>query len=162
METKQCKTCGEVKPLDQFGKDKRGDRGLRSSCRVCFAQTQRAWRAANPEKVRASQDKWRTENPEKVRTSQVKWLASNTEKLKLAQQNWYRKNAVKVKRQSADRNAGEVEYVTVGYIAKVLRVSVKDVQPEAVDAERRRILAWRIERVTRQLIQTLKEIQNVQ
>lgn len=60
MVTKQCKTCNEIKPENEFGIHRKSATGstanfrarenvqLNSSCRPCKAKIQKAWRNANP------------------------------------------------------------------------------------------------------------------
>jgi hypothetical protein len=43
---KLCKTCGHVKPLEEFGKIKSGHRG---KCKTCWSQYTRDYYAANPD-----------------------------------------------------------------------------------------------------------------
>lgn len=67
METKQCKRCGEVKPLEAFGKRKASKDGLEPWCRACKAADAKARRDENPGKDRAQFLRWMTANlPKKV------------------------------------------------------------------------------------------------
>ena len=74
MDTKRCRGCGEVKPLDQFWKN-------RSQCKACEKPKQKkayeknrqreidrakAWRRANPERTLETQRKHREENRERI------------------------------------------------------------------------------------------------
>ena len=52
-ETKVCTRCKETKSLDDFrGKSSARDK-RQHVCRPCHQEQKRAWRAANPDKVRA-------------------------------------------------------------------------------------------------------------
>jgi hypothetical protein len=51
---KLCARCGVAKPHADFYKDKTVSDGLRRYCKPCWQGIQNAWRAANPEKVKAS------------------------------------------------------------------------------------------------------------
>lgn len=53
--TKRCKDCGEVKPLDEFGADKRRTDGKKSYCKPCENARKAAWTKANPDKDAESQ-----------------------------------------------------------------------------------------------------------
>jgi hypothetical protein len=52
--TKRCPRCGEWLPFEAFRENPRARSGLDSWCQVCHVDATRAWRAANPEKVAAS------------------------------------------------------------------------------------------------------------
>lgn len=49
---KQCPSCGEVKELNHFGKDKNKLGGLKYSCKVCRNKENKARRDADPSKHR--------------------------------------------------------------------------------------------------------------
>ena len=55
MTTKPCRDCGEVKPLDEFGADKRRPGGKKSYCKPCENARKAAWTKANPDKDAESQ-----------------------------------------------------------------------------------------------------------
>lgn len=69
---KRCTSCGEVKPLDEFGKNSRMKDGIHIYCRPCIRQKSAAARAANPDAaraaVRASQARRRDKKSEYTRT----------------------------------------------------------------------------------------------
>lgn len=70
---KTCKTCNKNKPLSQF--PSRGvNGGVRPNCKPCFNEQQRAWREANPDKIKKS---WRKASakyvtPERRRTKTMR------------------------------------------------------------------------------------------
>lgn len=81
---KQCKRCGETKPLDEFPRSTRCRDGRIGKCKVCtnayarayykqnpkaYAETRRAWETANPEKRYDYVRKWRATHPEQARES---------------------------------------------------------------------------------------------
>ena len=49
---KRCTGCGEVKPLDEFYKEKKGKNGIRSMCKLCDNARKMTWEESNPDKVR--------------------------------------------------------------------------------------------------------------
>ncbi|WBB94107.1 endonuclease domain-containing protein [Verrucosispora sp. WMMC514] len=51
METDTCRTCGEVKPLDMFMKDRSRPTGRRHKCKACAAKYYRSWQNQNPERA---------------------------------------------------------------------------------------------------------------
>ena len=50
---KRCTRCGEIGPVDQFGRAPRGKDGRKTWCKPCHVANSRAWREANPEKAAA-------------------------------------------------------------------------------------------------------------
>ena len=57
--TKKCCRCGERKPLERFGNNKRSSDGKLGHCKDCTASEMRKWRRSNPNKVRANNRKHR-------------------------------------------------------------------------------------------------------
>jgi hypothetical protein len=53
-EAKVCTGCGIMKPLTEFGRHRGTRDGHNCRCKGCCRAGCAAWRAANPEKVRAS------------------------------------------------------------------------------------------------------------
>jgi len=88
-QVKTCTKCGEVKPLDAFGKNVRSKDGHRPDCKPCVRSASRARYAANPESAiayrvahraeyAAHSRKWHRENPEYMR----RWAQSNPDKIR--------------------------------------------------------------------------------
>src|SRR5271166_864118 len=49
MTNKECNTCGQIKPLSDFGKRKNGSRdGCISKCKSCYNSYMRVWQKQNP------------------------------------------------------------------------------------------------------------------
>lgn len=48
---KRCGTCAKLLPLDKFYRRADKSRGHRSTCKVCCAKNDRAWRDKNPERI---------------------------------------------------------------------------------------------------------------
>lgn len=72
----ECRTCGEMKPVDQFNKGKYtrrdGATNPPADCRACFTAKQRAAWAADPDKYRAWQrEKYARTNTETRRRSKT-------------------------------------------------------------------------------------------
>ena len=74
---KNCKQCGEVKPLDDFNKTKANKDGHHSYCRVCHNATSRHWREDNKERANATIKRWKQEHPEVVSASKARYAAKN-------------------------------------------------------------------------------------
>jgi hypothetical protein len=64
---KKCKTCGETKPLTEFGKQKATKDGYTYKCKSCMSEYNRQWREENKETVREYNRQWREENRERIK-----------------------------------------------------------------------------------------------
>lgn len=64
--TKVCTKCAARLPLDDFYRERRQPDGRRSICRRCHAAYMKAYREANPEKIREGETRWRKSNQEWV------------------------------------------------------------------------------------------------
>jgi len=106
---KTCTKCGETKPVSEFSKDSGRRSGLQYSCKSCdrikraiyYAASQdkaKAWRAANPEKVKAIYAKhiaknpgrwiaYRAANPEKTKAFYAAWAKANPEAVRIKSHN---------------------------------------------------------------------------
>ena len=51
--TRVCSKCKVDKTFDSFGKDASKKQGIRSQCNICNKEAAKAWREANPERVKA-------------------------------------------------------------------------------------------------------------
>jgi len=63
---KTCTKCSQTKALDAFGKHKSSKGGIRASCKPCEVDNYRAYREANPQKVKESKRMWAKKNPDKM------------------------------------------------------------------------------------------------
>jgi len=45
LDAKSCTRCGEVKPLDAFGRDKTTRSGYKARCKACLAAVKKEWKA---------------------------------------------------------------------------------------------------------------------
>lgn len=125
---KQCCTCKEEKPTDQFGACRSNSDGLQRYCKHCGKQRYAAWRSRNldaarrsgrerqrayaeknPEKVLEAVRKYQAENPEVVKASRRKWRVENPDKAREGQnrrsRNYRVNNLGKVAARSASRRA---------------------------------------------------------
>ena len=71
-----------MKPLDP----------VEEAFRIIHRERCRSWRAANPEKSRASSKKWREKNPDFYRISNRGWKLFNREKHNAITQSWRERN----------------------------------------------------------------------
>jgi hypothetical protein len=51
--SKPCTKCGEIKPLEAFGRRRGGRDGLNSRCKECNSAAASRWAAANPQRAKA-------------------------------------------------------------------------------------------------------------
>lgn len=119
---KQCTTCGEKKPVEEFDKQKRGKYGIKSMCKKCTKsasakQYQRnsehrlmvaaKWRKANPERIKElsaenyknnreriikNVTKWQNDNPERRRINKAKSQRNNPENMYARSARWRKKH----------------------------------------------------------------------
>lgn len=59
---KKCSACQVTKPLSAFAKNRRNPDGFQAYCQPCATARVRAYRAANPERAKASRSAWRERN----------------------------------------------------------------------------------------------------
>lgn len=113
---KDCKTCGETKPLDQFSPVTRGRLGRASDCKRCAADKKAAYRAANPERIRAANQKHYAANAERMRADKRAYNVTNADRRAAymhryradnptAHRDWARANPDKVAAQRHRRRA---------------------------------------------------------
>jgi hypothetical protein len=106
---KRCTRCGDTKLLVEFGKFKRGQFGLRPTCKVCRQAECAAWRAANPDYRARYYEKNKTREsaverahtalglrkPRRGKEEQQAYYQANKERLQQASLKWARKHAGK-------------------------------------------------------------------
>lgn len=102
MMMKRCRKCGETKPVDGFGRDRRAKNGLCSRCKECKKAATAAYRAANPNKVKARY----AANADRERARSAAWRAANPDKAKAASDSYRAANPDKVKAWNAAWRAG--------------------------------------------------------
>lgn len=91
---KLCRSCGEVKELEQFGQKRRHPGGLASSCRPCERARRKRYVEQNPEKAKAQQRnipsnapdlqrersrRYRKEHPENINATNRRYREANRE-----------------------------------------------------------------------------------
>lgn len=112
-----CKTCKEVKPKSEFGKDARLRSGVRSECKVCSRLRTKRWREENPDKVQ--------EYKKRSDWSQ-RWVKYNPEKRREASRAYYARNrdahAERVKAWN-EKNQGKRRAITMSYRAAKMRAT---------------------------------------
>jgi HNH endonuclease len=78
---KTCKSCGREFPatVEYFHLHAPGKYGLRARCRECICAEKRAYRAANPEKARASVNAYHAAHKEELAAKQAVYYAEHRE-----------------------------------------------------------------------------------
>lgn len=147
--TKICTKCGVEKPVSEYHKHSIQKSGLSPSCKACKKINSDAYRAANPEKLKAATAAWAAANPERRRKNKQAWRAlnrdkvnaetaayraANPEKVKAAQLARYRDNPEREKARSAAYKAANREKI------QAYAVAFREANPERVLATSAR---WR-------------------
>lgn len=70
--TKMCRHCHVVKPIEEFGANKRMSDGIQNDCKTCANAMVALARSRNPERHRNSSKRWAANNREKARDSRLK------------------------------------------------------------------------------------------
>ena len=121
-QTKACSKCAEVKPLDEFSPNRRASDGRQPSCKACC----RTYRAANRERVAASQAKYYLANREKIRARQRDahdpervraYYLANRDRIRRQQKQYNQENLAAKKARDAEYRAANREKIRAYQIA---------------------------------------------
>ena len=149
---KKCSQCRQIKPLDDFYKDKRAKDGLQCECKECHKQykqnpeTKRIWVYKNKDKKRESNKRWMLENPEKYRLAKKKnqdkdttkimvnnrsklYRENNREKEKARCENWRKNNierARAVGRLQRKKRMQKLEYRIASSLSRAIYQALKE------------------------------------
>lgn len=126
---KRCRTCGEVKPLGQFPRDRSKRDGHKNNCKVCererdrrrwpdrrdaHLEYSRQYYLANGESLREYQRQYRAANPEKIRERDQRYYRDNREVVLQTNRQWENANRDKVneyqRRRAARRRDAVLEH----------------------------------------------------
>lgn len=75
---KRCTKCGEIKPLEEFSKNKNMKDGRQGNCKSCY----KAYCAANREAIRIRSQAYRKANAEAVRKWRKAWWDAHAEEMR--------------------------------------------------------------------------------
>ena len=102
---KICTKCDEVKPLDEFHKDKRAKDGYRGDCKVCKNAQTRQWVIDHRERKAATDKQWKQSHPERVKATDKRWRLENLEAVAVSSAEYRVANPLKIKAHYAVKNA---------------------------------------------------------
>jgi len=89
---KKCSKCGEIKPFEEFYKDKSHKDGYRSICKKCIKENNKKWYEENKEYMKEYNKKWYEENKENWNKYVKKYREENREYLKEINKKYYEEN----------------------------------------------------------------------
>jgi hypothetical protein len=103
---KVCSTCKLEKPVDTFLRDLRREGSYRAKCKLCVAARDRAYRAANRDKVREQlRQSYKNHRDKRIEYSR-QYRIANLEKVKGNYQRWYAANRSKRQKDRLQRLYG--------------------------------------------------------
>ena len=94
---KKCSSCKELKPLEEYHKDRSSKDGYHHRCTVCNKAHRKAMYQRRKEHFKAKQSEYRRNNPEKVKESKADYYQRNKEKVDQFIQGWRKANPERVK-----------------------------------------------------------------
>lgn len=117
---KACTKCGEVKPLDEFYKDKRRVDGRRPHCKKCVAEYRRRYREENPEKEREQNRRYYEKNREGRLEQRRRRYEENSEKERERSRRYREENREAILEKERERNRRYYEENREVVTAKIL------------------------------------------
>lgn len=78
---KECSRCGEIKPLDDFYRNKRSKDGRRGICKACNAIDNKIYGEENKEMIAAKAKIFRQVNKEAIRKTRKIWTLNNKDRI---------------------------------------------------------------------------------
>lgn len=100
MKTKTCSKCKQTKDIGEFSKDKNSKDGLRSQCKSCVSESNKAYRQATKEEIAKRKKAWYQENKEEIAERRKAYRQENKEKIaeyqKEYQKAYYQENKEKI------------------------------------------------------------------
>ena len=93
---KLCKTCGQNKKLEFFGKHRRTRDGLQSQCKVCKNKIDKIYRENNKEKIAKTKKKWALKNKDYLLKQKKEYYLKNKDIINKKNKERYQKNKEKI------------------------------------------------------------------
>ena len=125
---KRCSRCGEIKPVDDFYKDRKMKDGLTIYCKACSLASSKAYYKANTEKAKAARYAYYNANREKHRACVIAWNEANPEKLRAYTKAWRDKNPDKIL--AANRAWRKANREKVNTYAKEREANLRKIDPK--------------------------------
>jgi hypothetical protein len=94
---KECRVCGDVKPVTEYNKDSKTKDGYRTDCRNCSKKKDRKYAAKNREAAKLRAKKWHYKNKKRANENSKRWRQENPERLKELSKRWHEENKERVK-----------------------------------------------------------------
>jgi hypothetical protein len=103
LKTKKCSKCGQIKSINEFGKNKRIKSGLSSWCKDCLAKYNKQWHISNPkyykqyyidnlEERKEYNRQWYIDKSEKVKECHKRYYINNLKQFKEKHRQWRKNN----------------------------------------------------------------------
>ena len=138
-QTKTCKDCVAVKPINCFDKVKKTKAGFvyRGTCKECRNEKVRLDRITNPEKYRQRERNKKANNPEKYQRLRQDWLLASKEKRLTYQREYRKKKHVETLNWAmAHRQNLNDSYIRDLLVGKSNILSAKDIPQNLVEIKR--------------------------
>lgn len=74
---KHCSKCGDSKPVEQFGQNKRKKDGLQPLCKPCHCESVKAQYRKDPDKVKRRAAQWCEDNRSRSNAIKRRWIDNN-------------------------------------------------------------------------------------
>lgn len=94
---KECRVCGDVKPVTEFNKKSNSKDGYRTDCRNCSKKKDLEYAAKNREAAKLRAKKWHHENKKRANENSKRWRQENPERSKELIKLWEQKNKERVR-----------------------------------------------------------------
>lgn len=92
LENKKCTKCGEIKPLNEFYRNKASKDGYRSDCKDCCAARKKKWKENNRDKVLAEKRRYRERHKDKINARIREYRTENKEYVNELKRKAYEEN----------------------------------------------------------------------
>ena len=100
LEEKKCSKCGNVKSLDEFGRNKNAKDKKNFWCKPCNTSGAKAWREANLQKRKEYDATYQQKNFKKISKRMKAWRQGNRESIASCNKRYYKLNKEKVDQKS--------------------------------------------------------------
>lgn len=94
--TKRCPYCEQIKPVNDFHNNKNTSDGKATYCKVCLLAKGKAYRLANPEKVKVTNSTSKKKNYARIKETKRAYTAANRDKVNASKRDWNKRNKDKV------------------------------------------------------------------